>query len=358
MAVTRNGHDYSFFVNGQPSARSISTISVLYQNSFLVFGMDYKNKNNYFKGTMDHIAIYSQSLSESDVNSLYLADVDVPTYIPTSAPQEQFEQPSAANGGSSSEGSSGVECDVYCLISTFGSIFLGLLGLLLTWYIFDRQSRTCNICGNYFKTIDELKAHRADRYSEVCRYCDENCYKVESRSEHEKVCKKRKCQPCEMVFDNESELTVHGADLHSQECRYCGITHQDNCAEWKCRYCSNEFSRIDDFKAHYADVHSQQCRFCGERLASSNTRRSHETSHRTGECQYCKGTTFTNDELKTHYADVHSLHCGLCYKLLASVEKRKTHEATCKKAPNRYGCGCLSTFFSAASSYCEVINGR
>eukprot|EP01036_Dinobryon_divergens_P035152 gene35152-45506_t len=86
VAVSRNGRDCSIYVNGQPAAHSMSTASVVYQNTFLVFGMDYQNRSNYFKGTMDHVAIFSQSLSDSEIKSLYSSEVDAPSSIPTPAP--------------------------------------------------------------------------------------------------------------------------------------------------------------------------------------------------------------------------------------------------------------------------------
>ena len=86
VAVSRNGRDCSIYVNGQPAEHSISTASVVYQNAFLVFGMDYRSSSNYFKGAMDHVAIFSQSLSDSEVKSLYSSEIDAPSSIPTPAP--------------------------------------------------------------------------------------------------------------------------------------------------------------------------------------------------------------------------------------------------------------------------------
>eukprot|EP01036_Dinobryon_divergens_P031671 gene31671-41114_t len=111
VAVSRNGLDCSLYINGQPSGRSISAVSVAYKNAFLVFGMDYRNHSNYFKGTMDHIAIYSQSLSDSEINALYNAEVGAPTPSPSNA----------AGSGSGSGGGGPIQsnskCDVTCIIS-------------------------------------------------------------------------------------------------------------------------------------------------------------------------------------------------------------------------------------------------
>ena len=99
VAVSRNGLDCSLYINGQLSGRSVSAVSIAYKNAFLVFGVDYRNNSNYFKGTMDHIAIYSQSLTDSEINALYNAEVGAaPTPSPSNA---------AGSGSSSSSSSSG-----------------------------------------------------------------------------------------------------------------------------------------------------------------------------------------------------------------------------------------------------------
>ena len=110
IALTRNGREYSLYLNGQPSAHSISTVSVVYQNSYLVFGLDHQNNSNYFKGTMDHIAIYSQTLSESDVYSMYSANR---MFIP--APNNDSDN----------------SCDIFCIIAIVASVVSTIAAVLL-----------------------------------------------------------------------------------------------------------------------------------------------------------------------------------------------------------------------------------
>ena len=71
IAVSKYGLNVALYVNGQLSTHSISSKSIAYLNSNLVFGCDYRNQSNYFKGTMDTVAFYSQSLSDSEVSALY-----------------------------------------------------------------------------------------------------------------------------------------------------------------------------------------------------------------------------------------------------------------------------------------------
>eukprot|EP01036_Dinobryon_divergens_P036456 gene36456-47467_t len=110
VTVSRNGRDYSIYINGRSTAHAVSSADIVYQNAFLVFGMDYRNRSNFFEGTMDHIAIYSQSLSGSEINALYNAEVGAPTPSPLNA-----------GGGSGSSGGGPIQsnskCDVTCIIS-------------------------------------------------------------------------------------------------------------------------------------------------------------------------------------------------------------------------------------------------
>jgi hypothetical protein len=71
IAVSKYGLNVALYVNGQLSTHSASSKSVAYLNSNLVFGCDYRIQSNYFKGTMDTVAFYSQSLSDSEVSALY-----------------------------------------------------------------------------------------------------------------------------------------------------------------------------------------------------------------------------------------------------------------------------------------------
>ena len=99
VAVSRNGLDCSLYINGQLSGRSISAVSVAYKNAFLVFGVDYRNNSNYFKGTMDHIAIYAQSLSDSEISALYNAEVGTPTPSPSNTAGSGSSGSTSGGGG-------------------------------------------------------------------------------------------------------------------------------------------------------------------------------------------------------------------------------------------------------------------
>lgn len=131
VAVSRNNFDCKLYVNGQPAGHAISTTSVVPKNSFLVFGVDYRNNSNFFKGAMDHIAIYSQSLSALEINSLYNSELvaGAPTPMPSNnagaLPQQQRnESPSVSR------------CDLYCIIGSLGGMVVGVLAIFATYHVY------------------------------------------------------------------------------------------------------------------------------------------------------------------------------------------------------------------------------
>ena len=130
VAVSRNGLDCSLYINGQLSGRSVSAVSVAYKNAFLVFGVDYRNNSNYFKGTMDHIAIYSQSLSDSEINALYNAEVGAPTPSPSNA---------AGSGSSSSSGGGGGGDNIIFLLAIVLPVVIGVAGICAVYHIYYKE---------------------------------------------------------------------------------------------------------------------------------------------------------------------------------------------------------------------------
>eukprot|EP00597_Dinobryon_sp_UTEXLB2267_P000838 CAMPEP_0170076480 /NCGR_PEP_ID=MMETSP0019_2-20121128/13470_1 /TAXON_ID=98059 /ORGANISM="Dinobryon sp., Strain UTEXLB2267" /LENGTH=346 /DNA_ID=CAMNT_0010288197 /DNA_START=312 /DNA_END=1352 /DNA_ORIENTATION=- len=118
IVITRDGKSCAFYINGQISSHATSAASVAYKNMDLVFGVDYRNMSNYFKGTMEHIVIYSQSLSSSQVNYLYVndggSDSAANSPIATTTDIGQQSQPDKSG------------CDQYCVIG----ISIGVVGAM------------------------------------------------------------------------------------------------------------------------------------------------------------------------------------------------------------------------------------
>lgn len=105
IAFVRNGLVGTFFVNGQAAGTASASTSVSYVNSDLVIGMDYRDKNAYFKGRMDNVRVYGLALSPMQVYELYKAGVVpsplvstvppslTPTISPLSLPPQPTVQP-------------------------------------------------------------------------------------------------------------------------------------------------------------------------------------------------------------------------------------------------------------------------
>ena len=122
ITVSRNGRDYSIYINGRFTAHAVSSADIVYQNAFLVFGVDYRNRSNFFEGTMDHIAIYSQSLSGSEIKSLYSSEVDAPSSIPTLAPSNYGSFQTAASGSSGNADELSVTTIIQIVCAIIGAI--------------------------------------------------------------------------------------------------------------------------------------------------------------------------------------------------------------------------------------------
>jgi hypothetical protein len=132
----------------------------VYQNVFLVFGMDYRNRSNYFKGTIDCVAIFSQSLSDSEIFSLYNAEVGpgpIPnptpfptstssptsssTSIPTPAPSNSGSFQTATSGSSGNAGETSTETIIIATVCTIICTFAAVMAFFLKRYYCPRSQQ-------------------------------------------------------------------------------------------------------------------------------------------------------------------------------------------------------------------------
>ena len=82
---------------------------------------------------MDHIAIYSQPLSASSINSLYNSEVGAPTPAPSSQATSTPQATSNSNGSGGSSDKGG--CDLNCIIS-ITSIIGTFVGIFAAYHIY------------------------------------------------------------------------------------------------------------------------------------------------------------------------------------------------------------------------------
>eukprot|EP01036_Dinobryon_divergens_P035129 gene35129-45476_t len=155
VAVSRSGLECSIYVNGRLSGHSTAAASVVYRNSDLVFGANHLNNSDYFSGSMDHVAIYSQSFADANVAAVYAAELASVAGSPTAIPSSRGD--SSSSSSSSSQGDSG-GCDKYCMIGIIVGIVgaVGsLCGICAAYHIFcmQRQQQRTQNGGNNFHAV-------------------------------------------------------------------------------------------------------------------------------------------------------------------------------------------------------------
>ena len=166
VAVSRNLFECSLYINGKPAGRGISTVSVSYQNAFLVFGVDYRNNSNYFTGTMSDISIYSQSLSDSEIISLYNSQVGSTgsVFSPTLSPSNSATGGGGSvvqTGGDGGGGGENVGCNIYCIIGSLGGTIVGILAICATYHVYclakkDKQQ----VRDSQIQVVDRSRSYR------------------------------------------------------------------------------------------------------------------------------------------------------------------------------------------------------
>lgn len=75
----------------------------------------------------------------------------------------------------------------------------------------------CCICGEVFKTYEELKEHTKISHpdSHICKYCKVNFKTKEELKEHNQKMKHPGCKYCHKIFANYKHLTIHSKTQHA-----------------------------------------------------------------------------------------------------------------------------------------------
>ena len=126
--MIRDGLNGAIYVNGVLSTYAVANSFIAYQNMNLVFGVDYRDYSNFFKGTMDNVALYSQALTGAQVNALYKSAVQYISTSPANPPTTQ-QQPS---------------CDYPCIIAIVCSLLgvvLAIGAIVSTYHVYYLQRR-------------------------------------------------------------------------------------------------------------------------------------------------------------------------------------------------------------------------
>ena len=154
--MSRSGLSCSIYVNGRLSGHSAAAASVVYRNSDLVFGANPLNSSDYFSGSMDHVAIYSQSFGDANVAAVYSAELAPAAATPTAVPSSRGDSTSSSTSTSSGG------CDKYCMIGiivgTVGAV-ASVCGICAAYHIFcmqqqqQQRDQQRNNSGNGFQLV-------------------------------------------------------------------------------------------------------------------------------------------------------------------------------------------------------------
>lgn len=75
LAVTRDGNNYSIYIDGQEVATSTDARSIPNPNAPLLLGdAEGQHPERNFRGLMDDVRLYSRALSESEIQELYVPE--------------------------------------------------------------------------------------------------------------------------------------------------------------------------------------------------------------------------------------------------------------------------------------------
>ncbi len=109
-----------------------------------MFGFDYRNRTLYYKGSMDNIAIYSESLSGYYVKALYESAVQT---LPSRSPTTQLRNGTTSTNSNADNKSGGENgCSTYCIMGisiAFGSLIVAVCGICVAYHVYylERQDK-------------------------------------------------------------------------------------------------------------------------------------------------------------------------------------------------------------------------
>ncbi|XP_058443486.1 zinc finger protein 664-like [Malaya genurostris] len=214
--------------------------------------------------------------------------------------------------------------------------------------------KTCDICGNSFKSKQQLMNHMRRHTGErpyKCDICGRNFTQMGSLQYHSAVHATEcpyKCSKCGKKFALKSQLVKH-LKIHTEErtfrCNVCNkgflinslltIHMRSHTGEkpFECKVCGKSYSTQSNLMLHNkrhldSDVRPYECELCGARFKTKFIFNSHSRVH-SHNCSDCDKQFVTKNELKKHIDTSHkerAFKCRVCDKAFLLKKYQKEHE--------------------------------
>lgn len=189
---------------------------------------------------------------------------------------------------------------------------LMLLSLIVGGAIgtYNNQTFTCDKCGRFYETQDELRKHIQNFHPEglgsdagnqggnditestlTCTDCGAGPFNKDDLASHKLTCPKRiKCDKCDERFASVNEKNAHQATAHSVVNYHCDI-------------CKREFTNDASLRSHKVDVHSpKECKHCHQIFDNQRALNEHLNKEHHFVCTECGSSIYfpTQADLDTH----------------------------------------------------------
>ncbi|XP_022667301.1 zinc finger protein 497-like isoform X2 [Varroa jacobsoni] len=225
------------------------------------------------------------------------------------------------------------------------------------------SSTACPICGNWYSTRSNLKAHimlHTGLRPHACPICNKRFAVLSNLRCHLRIHENRvKCPHCRRTLASPAELESHTKTAHAAvvatgsnlSCPYCQKEfshastlrghirnqHTDGARNLVCEYCTKEFSNRSNLEVHIRSHTGEkpfECGKCGRAFAVMSNLKAHLRIHngdRRHPCNQCNKSFYSKFDLRQHsytHTGERPHECDLCGERFAKVGNLNAHRMT------------------------------